>query len=205
MIITCAECKKEMSDSLAACPHCGFIRTGAPLALTQKAAATKRSATFQFIALGAVVVALFTPRFLVTIPCLVVISSAIAALIRREPRWLLSTTVLLLGFWMVGASPISTDDRSDYVQKLRVDDFRWDTEGTYTYARGRVTNTGDKIVSYFSVTAYYKDASGKVLNTEYTNSGQDLGPGISKEFQIMHKTSPEYSSVSVAVNKASTR
>ncbi len=205
MIITCPECQKEMSDSLSSCPHCGFIKPGSPAKTLANSPASTRSGIFQLVALGALVVALFTPRFMVAIPCLVLISSAIAALIRREPRWLLSVAILLFGLWIVGSSPVSNDGDLEYTQSLRIEDWRWDKEGAYTYIRGRVTNTGSKTISYFAITAYYKDSAGKVLDTDYTNSGQDLGPGMSKEFQIMHKQSFEYSSVSVEVNKVSTR
>lgn len=51
----------------------------------------------------------------------------------------------------------------------------------------------------------YLDNNGNVLDTDYTNSGEDLLPGMSKEFEIMHKESPEYKKVSIQVDKVRTK
>jgi len=69
----------------------------------------------------------------------------------------------------------------------------------YSYIRGRVKNTGDTIIRYFEVVAVYKDAKGNILDTDYTNSGEILRPGWSKEFEIMHRDRKEYKKVSIYV------
>jgi hypothetical protein len=209
MLISCPECSKDVSDTLATCPHCGFQLEQASnlsAAPATKAKRKKKPATLQYLAFAAIIVALFTPRILVAIPCLMVVACAIVALVRREPRWPLSLLAGVVGFLLIGTSSPSPNKGNEYISKIQVQDWKWaQDDGNYSHVRGRVTNTGDRTASYFSVTAQYKDANGKVLDTAYTNSGQDLGPGISKEFDIMHKTSSEYASVSVAVDKVSVK
>jgi hypothetical protein len=209
MLISCPECSKDVSDTLTTCLHCGFQLEQAAnpsTAPATKAKRKKKPATLQYLAFAAIVVALFTPRILVTIPCLMVVACAIVALVRREPRWPLSIFAGVVGFLLIGTSSPSPNQGNEYISKIQVQDWKWEQDaGNYSHVRGRVTNTGDRTASYFSVTAQYKDASGKVLDTAYTNSGQDLGPGISKEFDIVNETSSEYASVSVNVNKVSVK
>ena len=73
----------------------------------------------------------------------------------------------------------------------------------YSYIRGRVKNTGETVISYFEVAAVYKDDAGNVLDTDYTNSGETLRPGWSKEFEIMHKVNSLYTNVAIRVQNIS--
>ena len=34
-LVTCPECKKEVSDSADACPHCGFVNPGLKIECSQ--------------------------------------------------------------------------------------------------------------------------------------------------------------------------
>lgn len=203
MLIKCLECNKDMSDSATSCPHCGFILKALKSKDTSKEAesSSRKKALFQFISLGAIIVALFTPRILISLPCLVIISSGIIALFRKEPRWFLSVSSIVIGFFLIGAF----DTKSDYIGKMEIQKGDWTRERDYSYVRGRVKNGGDKTVTYFEITALYKDASGTVLDTDYTNSGETLQPGMSKEFEIMHKESLEYRNVSIATDAVRTQ
>lgn len=79
--------------------------------------------------------------------------------------------------------------------------WTWETTlgESYSYIRGTVKNMGDTVINYFEVVALYKDAEGNVLDTDYTNSGETLRPGWSKEFEIMHRVRREYKKVSIYV------
>lgn len=198
MLIKCAECDKDISDSVAACPHCGFtLKPASPSAPT---VAAPKTAIFQYVSLGAVVIALFTPRILLSVPCLVTIVAGIVALVRGEPRKLLSLATVGFAFFLISWGPtgISTTDVA-YVQNMTIQDWDWTTERNYTYVRGRVKNSGDKTVSYFKITAYYKDNKNNVLDTDFTNSAENLRPGMAKEFEIMHRASSDYKYVSIQV------
>jgi hypothetical protein len=78
--------------------------------------------------------------------------------------------------------------------------WTWKKDGDYTYIKGRVKNTGDKNITYFEVTAEYLDDTGKVLDSDYTNSGQLLKVNNMKEFEIMHKFNEQYKQVKIFVN-----
>ncbi len=205
MLIICSECKREMSDTLVACPHCGYAHKNEEFSTKAISVPKKRTATFQFISLAAAAVAILTPMILLAIPCLLVISAGIIALIRREPRWAISLLSIIFGFFLIGSSGVSSNGNSDYLSNMQIASWDWTQEDNYSYVKGRVTNNGSSTVSYFSVTAQYKDATGQVLDTDFTNSGQDMGPGESKEFEIMHEVSPEYVSVSVSVDQVRTK
>lgn len=88
---------------------------------------------------------------------------------------------------------------------MHIQNYDYKTDGNYDYVKGRVKNIGDRTVSYFKITAYYKDASGNIIDTDYTNSAENLQPGMAKEFEIMHTSSPEYQTVSVAVEEVRTK
>jgi len=81
--------------------------------------------------------------------------------------------------------------------------WTWDIKGDHTYVKGRVKNIGDKNVKYFEVTAEYLDENEKVLDTDYTNSGEIIKPDNMKEFEIMHKYNSDYNKVRIFVNKVS--
>jgi len=77
--------------------------------------------------------------------------------------------------------------------------WTWVKERNYSYIRGRVKNIGNTTICYFEVVALYRDANEEVLDTDFTNSGEDLRPGWSKEFEIMHTNKTEYKHVSIHV------
>lgn len=99
---------------------------------------------------------------------------------------------------------INSEKNEKFTELLTIQDgWKWIVDGNYTYVRGRVKNTSGKTINYFKIVAHYKNKAGEVIDTDYTNSGETLGPGMSKEFEIMHRDSDEYHTVSIFVEKAS--
>jgi len=78
---------------------------------------------------------------------------------------------------------------------------QWVLDGGYDYIRGSVQNGSDQTVRYWKLTAFYKNSSGDIVDSAFTNDLEDLLPGASKKFEIMHKASPEITSVSVVFSK----
>ena len=216
MLINCPECKKEVSDSAPSCPHCGYSLISSNEAAVQvESKSEKKTPTFLIIAVCAIFVAFFTPRFLASIPCLIVIIASIVSIYKKESARFFPVMTLLVGLFLVVAStpdfgsgnPTLSSKESEaanYISKLRINEgWKWESDRSYSHIKGRVTNDGDKVISYFEVTAYYKDKHGNVLDTDYTNSGENLYPNMSKEFDISHKDSKEYDTVSIRVEKVS--
>lgn len=81
--------------------------------------------------------------------------------------------------------------------------WTWDIKGDYTYVKGRVKNINNKNIKYFEITVEYLDENEKVLDTDYTNSGEIIKPDNMKEFEIMHKYNSDYNKVRIFVNKIS--
>ena len=82
MLIKCPECNRDVSDSAPSCPNCGYVLKPTVLDASPKDVAPipqKKIAIFQFISLGAIFIALFTPRILISLPCLVIISAGLIA------------------------------------------------------------------------------------------------------------------------------
>jgi len=96
-------------------------------------------------------------------------------------------------------------ENKDYKDKLIIQDgWTWKVDKNYSYVKGRVKNTSDKDIRYFEVTVEYLDSAGKVLDSDYTNSGETLRIGNQKEFEIMHKNNSDYEKVRVFVNEVRT-
>ena len=109
-----------------------------------------------------------------------------------------------------GKGTVVDDSFSEYkpevtgTDSLKIQDgWKWTKDGDYSYVTGRVKNIGSDPISYFEVTAEYLDTAGQVLDSDYTNSGQQLNPEDMKEFEIMHENDPEYTKVQIYVNEAS--
>lgn len=205
MLVKCPECLKDISDSAPSCPHCGYVVKPAGVSHGEIDSRKRTLAIFQFVSLGAIVIALFTPRMLVTLPCLVIISAGIIALVRKEPRWVLSLGCTIAGLYLIAMSTPDLSSRTEYIGKMELQNWDWQAESNYTHIRGRVKNTGNKTVRYFKIQGFYKDASGNVLDTDFTNSSENLMPGMSKEFEITHRQSPDYKHMSISVVEAHTQ
>ena len=74
----------------------------------------------------------------------------------------------------------------------------WETEkdGNYIYISGSVTNeSSSKTISYFEVEAKFYDSKGNVIDSDWTNDGDDLEPNETRRFEIMHKYDSSYDGV----------
>lgn len=68
----------------------------------------------------------------------------------------------------------------------------WDSysQREYTYIEGSVKNTGSQTISYYKITAkYYNRYTKEIVDSDFTNSAEDLEPGESRKFEIMTKRS----------------
>lgn len=103
--------------------------------------------------------------------------------------------------WMMA---INDEISKDYIDKLEIQkDWTWQADGNYTYIKGRVKNIGDKTIRYFKITAQYEDKDGNVLDTDYTNSNENILSGNQKEFEIMHENNNDYYTCSIFVDEVS--
>lgn len=87
----------------------------------------------------------------------------------------------------------STPTTSD----IRINE-NWETEkdGNYIYISGSVTNeSSSKTISYFEVEAKFYDSKGNVIDSDWTNDGDDLEPNETRRFEIMHKYDSSYDGV----------
>lgn len=102
---------------------------------------------------------------------------------------------------------ISDEEGKYYAQNfLQVQDgWKWYIDDDYVYIKGRIKNTGDKVVDYFEVHSDFLNNSNAVVDTAYTNSAEDLLPGNMKSFEIMHQYSSDIKYVSLTATKASLR
>lgn len=71
-------------------------------------------------------------------------------------------------------------------------------DGKYIYITGTVSNNSTKDINYYEIGVRFFDASGNVVDTDYTN-GLDLEAGDSRQFEIMHKANVNYSQISLYV------
>ncbi|HBC31599.1 MAG TPA: hypothetical protein DC024_10210 [Clostridiales bacterium] len=82
--------------------------------------------------------------------------------------------------------------------------WTWKVDGNYSYIDGSVKNTSsDKTINYFEVGANYLDASGNIIDSDYTNDGQPLLPNESRKFEIMHKYDGSYNKVLLHIQEVS--
>lgn len=99
------------------------------------------------------------------------------------------------------SEPSSNYDEPSEILQIQ-DGWTWTTDGDYTYIKGSIRNSSAYPVEYWEITAEYLDASGQVLDSDYTNDGQTLNSGDMKEFEIMHENNPDYDKVQIYVNEA---
>ena len=79
-------------------------------------------------------------------------------------------------------------------------DWTVSREGDYLYIRGSVTNVSStKTISYYEVEAKFLDEYGDVIDSDWTNSGDDLEPGESRKFEIMHECSFDEDDVKLSI------
>lgn len=173
----------------------------------------KKNSLFLAIAIIAFITGLLTPRILYVIPALVIIVSCVISLIKREKLWGLSVFLIIGTIYLMNSTSLNIGsfsntqtkkDQEDYaLQKMNILNEVWEVSWSngYGHVKGRVKNNGDKVVSYFKITARFYDNNHQVINSEYTNSGEDLYPTEAKDFEISHKASSEYKTVNLTVEE----
>jgi len=79
--------------------------------------------------------------------------------------------------------------------------WTWEKDGNYTYIRGSVKNVGSKTINYYKLSAEFLDSKGNVVDTDWTNSGNDLKPDSSRKFEIMHKYDSAFKDATLEVSE----
>lgn len=77
-------------------------------------------------------------------------------------------------------------------------------KGDYIYVDGSIKNISkNKTIRYYKITAKYLDASGSVIDSDWTNGSGGLEPGESQKFNIMHRYSYGIRDVRLEIAEAS--
>lgn len=92
MLISCSECKHDVSDQATSCPHCGHpiqksdtaVNANSDQAKLARSAAVKKSPVLAILATIALAMTLTTPRFLIFFPLMVTFGLGIGSFIRKE-------------------------------------------------------------------------------------------------------------------------
>lgn len=85
---------------------------------------------------------------------------------------------------------------------LKIENLNWKIEkDLYNYTTGKLKNISNKDIKYFEITINYIDSNGNVIDSDYTNSGQTLYSGNSKEFEVMHKNNDDYVKIEAFVSE----
>jgi hypothetical protein len=94
---------------------------------------------------------------------------------------------------------------NEYMSQLSIPKWDWHRDGDYVYIKGSVKNNGNRTVRYFEVHIEFTDKSGSVIDTTYTNSGEDLAPGWSKNWNTMHRWDSRMHTATASVGKVSVK
>lgn len=92
MLISCSECKRNVSDQATSCPHCGHPIKAADASVNvnldrtklPKGATVRKSPILVVLATIALIMTLNAPRFLVFFPLMITFGLAIGSLFRKE-------------------------------------------------------------------------------------------------------------------------
>lgn len=183
MLISCLECKREISDQAESCPHCGHPLKR-PAAAEPAAPQTKQGSAPIFLVLGAIalVLALGTPRFLLFFPLIGTIGFAAISLFRRERARSAGVLVLVcgIGLWVLNESPSTgsntsaeTASRTLTLSSVEISDWNWrkdpnfGTRGTIKW-NVSVKNKGPENLRNVKVEFTTYDGAGKMVSTTFT-------------------------------------
>lgn len=88
-----------------------------------------------------------------------------------------------------GSSSVEMDHSTYCLLYMKVSDVEVTHKHNYTYVSGSITNNGDYRIKFVKVKASCKDASGKVVDTDWTYAVDSswLEPGESNTFEMMIK------------------
>jgi hypothetical protein len=70
--------------------------------------------------------------------------------------------------------------------ELKISNIKLSTSGSYTYAKGTITNNSDETVTYVKIKGSFKDRSGNVVDTDWTYAvgSAGLAPGESCKWEM---------------------
>ncbi|MDP1918387.1 MAG: FxLYD domain-containing protein [Myxococcales bacterium] len=109
-------------------------------------------------------------------------------------------------FFVSAAESGALRQEADYRAMLHVEvtEFELSKSG-YDRIRGKVTNNGNRVVSYWEVTLRVLDAKGVVVDTDRVNSAVDLMPGDTKTWSELVPSNPKSKRVEATLEKVNTR
>ena len=79
--------------------------------------------------------------------------------------------------------------------------WTWKIEYGHDSIDGKVRNYGKETIRYFEVKVDYLDNNGNIVDSNYTNSGQDLEPNAMKVFNIINAHSSNAKKARLQVGK----
>lgn len=177
MLIECPECKREISDQAASCPHCGFAqrKTETTSASTPAISDTpqSKSPVLLIIALIALLLGLFTPRILIFFPVLITLGCATVSLVRKEAGRPLSIVALIGGVGLLLLSGVNTSSLSANLGAAKIADWNWNKDPSFG-TRGaikwnvEIQNVSTRSIRDVRVELTTYDASGKLVATDFT-------------------------------------
>lgn len=85
--------------------------------------------------------------------------------------------------------------------KVHVGEYTWGGGEDYDYIRGRIVNGSNKVVRYWKATAKFYDKHDNVIDTEFTNGGEQINPGSAKRFEIIHRHDPSAKTVRMLIDE----
>lgn len=171
-----------------------------------------KNAIFQFIALAATGVALFTPKILASIPILTVLITSIVSLVRKEPRRFLSACLLGIGIiFMIASSPSISSipsrgpdvkqevQQSEGLPPLQILSWRCDKEHDYVFVRGEVKNISSQIIKNVTAVAEFRTKNGTFVKSEDALIKYNpILPGQTSPFEVGGTDNPEIEKCNVA-------
>ncbi len=84
---------------------------------------------------------------------------------------------------------------------LRIMNWTKHRSGDYIYINGTVRNISSKTIRYFRIDAKFLDSQGNIIDSDYTNDGQELEPNESREFDMMHKYNYRIDDIRLSVSE----
>lgn len=210
MLISCAECGKEISDAAPSCPHCGFVSKSVvdtPVAPTIATTPVSTTPIFLIAAAIAFFLALFTPRIVAILPILAAVILATIALFRKEPFRPAAVVVIVLSIGLFALSESDLSSPSSVASSasgpngspaLAYTVTRCEQESGFMFVEGTVTNNSSDSLKNVEAVASYNDASGKMVTSEDTLIEYNpILSGQTSPFKVMATYNPAMASCSV--------
>ncbi len=174
-LVKCPECSQQASDQAPSCPHCGFPFSS-PSATIAKGAA-RRKPIFATLALLALAISLFAPRFLLFMPVAAAIGCAIIALFRKERLIAIPWLVILFGVALVvvnSSSPVLENAQTAAdLSNAEIVGWNWVPDPTFASDGAikwnvQVRNKSTKYIDSVEIELTTYDNAGSLVSTTST-------------------------------------